>query len=42
LLLDVADQVDVIEPVEKFTAGLQGKPGVRNIYNVGLGMCSQD
>ena len=32
----MADQVDIIEPIEKFTAVLQGKKGVRNIWNVGL------
>ncbi len=32
----MADLVDVIEPLDKFTAALQGKPGVRNIYNAGL------
>ncbi|KAK1770942.1 alpha N-terminal protein methyltransferase 1 [Phialemonium atrogriseum] len=36
LLVDVAKQVDVIEPVAKFTAALRGKRGVRNISNVGL------
>lgn len=37
LLLDgIARQVDVIEPIAKFTAALQGKPGVRNIFNLGL------
>lgn len=36
LLLGVADEVDVIEPFAKFTAALQGKPGVRHIFNVGL------
>ncbi|ERS98269.1 hypothetical protein HMPREF1624_05052 [Sporothrix schenckii ATCC 58251] len=36
LLLDVADEVDVIEPVAKFTAALAGKPGVRRIFNTGL------
>ncbi|KAM7193138.1 Alpha-N-methyltransferase NTM1 [Rhypophila sp. PSN 637] len=36
LLVKVAKQVDVIEPLAKFTAGLQGKPGIRNIFNVGL------
>ncbi|KAJ4306621.1 hypothetical protein N0V88_001426 [Collariella sp. IMI 366227] len=37
LLLDgIVKQVDVIEPIAKFTAGLQGKPGVRNIFNIGL------
>ncbi|KAL2686998.1 hypothetical protein Neosp_004547 [[Neocosmospora] mangrovei] len=36
LLLHVADRVDVIEPVAKFTAELEGKPGVGDIFNVGL------
>ncbi|KAK3996631.1 alpha-N-methyltransferase NTM1 [Cladorrhinum sp. PSN332] len=37
LLLDgIARQVDVIEPISKFTAGLKGKEGVRRIYNMGL------
>lgn len=37
LLLDgIADQVDVIEPIAKFTAGLHEKPGVRSIFNMGL------
>ncbi|KAK4167281.1 AdoMet dependent proline di-methyltransferase-domain-containing protein [Cladorrhinum sp. PSN259] len=36
LLLEVADQVDVIEPVIKFTDIMRGTPGVRNIFNVGL------
>ena len=36
LLLGVADAVDVIEPVAKFTDVLKGKPGVRNIYSMGL------
>ncbi|UKZ83201.1 hypothetical protein TrVFT333_011006 [Trichoderma virens FT-333] len=36
LLLNIAEQVDVIEPVAKFTAALQSKPGVRNVFNVGL------
>ncbi|KND93053.1 Alpha N-terminal protein methyltransferase 1 [Tolypocladium ophioglossoides CBS 100239] len=36
LLLRVAEQVDVIEPVSKFTDALKGKNGVRNIFNVGL------
>ncbi|KAK3994872.1 AdoMet dependent proline di-methyltransferase-domain-containing protein [Cladorrhinum sp. PSN332] len=36
LLLEVADQVDIIEPVIKFTALMRGTPGVRNIFNVGL------
>ncbi|KAH6850708.1 alpha-N-methyltransferase NTM1 [Chaetomium sp. MPI-CAGE-AT-0009] len=37
LLLDgIAQNVDVIEPIAKFTAKLQGKPGVRSIFNMGL------
>lgn len=28
--------VDVVEPVEKFTAALNGKTGVRNVYSMGL------
>ncbi|KAF4467171.1 duf858 domain-containing protein [Fusarium albosuccineum] len=36
LLLQVAEQVDVIEPVAKFTAVLEGKAGVGSIFNVGL------
>lgn len=37
LLLDgIAQQVDVIEPIAKFTAVLEGKPGVRNIFSMGL------
>ncbi|KAL6699687.1 alpha-N-methyltransferase NTM1 [Trichoderma pleuroticola] len=36
LLLPIAEQVDVVEPVAKFTAALQTKPGVRTVFNVGL------
>ncbi|KAH6645489.1 alpha-N-methyltransferase NTM1 [Truncatella angustata] len=36
LLLKVAKQVDIIEPVIKFTDGLQHKPGIRAIHNIGL------
>ena len=37
LLLDgIATQVDVIEPIAKFTVGLQDKSGVRTIFNMGL------
>ena len=37
LLLDgIATQVDVIEPIAKFTAGLHHKSGVRTIFNMGL------
>ncbi|KAH8811168.1 alpha-N-methyltransferase NTM1 [Xylogone sp. PMI_703] len=36
LLLSVAEAVDIVEPISKFTDKLQGKPGVGKIYNVGL------
>lgn len=36
LLLGVAKEVDVVEPISKFTAALRGKDGVRNIYTMGL------
>ncbi|EMT70529.1 Ankyrin repeat domain-containing protein 50 [Fusarium odoratissimum] len=36
LLLKLADHVDVVEPVAKFTETLRGKPGVGEIHNVGL------
>lgn len=36
LLLDVAKQVDVVEPIVKFTESLHGVSGVRDITNVGL------
>lgn len=36
LLLKLADQVDVVEPVAKFTDALHGEPGVGEIHNVGL------
>lgn len=42
MLLDIADEVDVIEPVAKFTEALAGKPGVRRIFNVGLEGWSPD
>jgi len=32
----VAENVDVVEPTAKFTAQLEGKPGVRDIFNLGL------
>ncbi|KAK2039531.1 hypothetical protein LZ31DRAFT_558728 [Colletotrichum somersetense] len=35
-LLDVAEQVDVVEPIAKFTAALQEKPGVGSVFNTGL------
>ncbi|ORY61623.1 alpha-N-methyltransferase NTM1 [Pseudomassariella vexata] len=36
LLADVAEQMDVIEPVANFTKTLQAKKGVRNVFSVGL------
>ncbi|KAI0383106.1 alpha-N-methyltransferase NTM1 [Hypomontagnella monticulosa] len=36
LLLEMAETVDVVEPIAKFTAALEGRPGVGRIYNVGL------
>ncbi|QGI65133.1 hypothetical protein CEK26_009086 [Fusarium fujikuroi] len=36
LLLDVAETVDIIEPVAKFTAALVDTPGVGQIHNIGL------
>lgn len=32
----MAKQVDVIEPVAKFTAALNDKPGVRRVFTMGL------
>lgn len=32
----MADQVDVIEPIEKFTAALKDTSGVGQVFNVGL------
>ncbi|KAK0626183.1 alpha-N-methyltransferase NTM1 [Immersiella caudata] len=36
LLSTLATEIDIIEPIAKFTASLQGKDGVRTIYNCGL------
>ncbi|KAL7626302.1 hypothetical protein AAE478_003073 [Parahypoxylon ruwenzoriense] len=36
LLVEMAETVDVVEPIAKFTAALEGRPGVGRIYNVGL------
>jgi protein N-terminal methyltransferase len=37
LLLDgIAQEVDVVEPIAKFTAELQTTPGVRHVFNMGL------
>ncbi|GKT47905.1 alpha N-terminal protein methyltransferase 1 [Colletotrichum spaethianum] len=35
-LLDVAEQVDIVEPIAKFTAALLEKPGVGSVFNIGL------
>lgn len=36
LLLPLAENVDVVEPVSKFTDKIRGKPGVGAIHNIGL------
>ncbi|KAI5458983.1 alpha-N-methyltransferase NTM1 [Mariannaea sp. PMI_226] len=36
LLLHIAERVDLIEPIAKFTAVINGKPGVGDIFNMGL------
>ncbi|KAI0860186.1 alpha-N-methyltransferase NTM1 [Xylaria cubensis] len=36
LLLHVGTAIDIIEPVQRFTDQLQGKEGIRTIFNVGL------
>ncbi|KAI1106290.1 alpha-N-methyltransferase NTM1 [Jackrogersella minutella] len=36
LFLEVAETVDVVEPIPKFTAALEGREGVGRIFNVGL------
>ncbi|KAM4066365.1 adoMet dependent proline di-methyltransferase [Hirsutella rhossiliensis] len=36
LLLPLAEHVDIVEPMSKFTDVLQGKSGVRTVFNVGL------
>ncbi|KAI5867992.1 alpha-N-methyltransferase NTM1 [Durotheca rogersii] len=36
LLLEVAETVDVVEPIAKFTTALAGRAGVGRVYNVGL------
>lgn len=35
-MVNVADNIDIVEPIVKFTDKLKGKPGVRTVYNVGL------
>lgn len=36
LLLGIAQEVDVVEPIAKFTKELAKKTGVRQVFNVGL------
>lgn len=36
LLLSLAEKVDVVEPIKKFTDALKDVPGVGEVYNVGL------
>ncbi|KAL3425677.1 duf858 domain protein [Phlyctema vagabunda] len=36
LLIGVAEVVDIVEPISKFSDGLKGKQGVGKIYNTGL------
>lgn len=36
LLLSIAEEVDVVEPIAKFTEGLSKKTGIRQVFNVGL------
>lgn len=36
LLLSLAEKVDIVEPIKKFTDALADVPGVGEVYNVGL------
>jgi protein N-terminal methyltransferase len=36
LLLGLAETVDIVEPIAKFSDNLKNKPGIGQIYNVGL------
>jgi protein N-terminal methyltransferase len=36
LLMDIAEEIDIVEPVAKFTAPLQGRKGIRSIENIGM------
>ena len=36
LLLSIAQSVDIVEPISKFTAGLASTPGIGQIFNVSL------
>ncbi|SZF04270.1 unnamed protein product [Blumeria hordei] len=42
LLLEIADTVDIVEPIIKFTKVLEGIDGVGRIFNVGLENWSPD
>jgi protein N-terminal methyltransferase len=35
-LLKIAETVDIVEPISKFSDNLRGKDGIGNIFNVGL------
>lgn len=35
-MLSVSQEVDIVEPIAKFTEALQKKRGVRSVFNVGL------
>jgi protein N-terminal methyltransferase len=35
-LLSLAEKVDIVEPIKKFTDALKDVPGVGEVYNVGL------
>lgn len=35
-MLSIAQEVDVVEPIAKFTEALSKKSGVRQVFNVGL------
>jgi len=36
LLLGIAIIVDIVEPIPKFSGNLEGKPGIGEVFNVGL------
>ena len=35
-MLSIASTVDIVEPIAKFSAALEGKEGIGSIFNVGL------
>lgn len=35
-MLNIALEVDIVEPIAKFTEALSKKPGVRQVFNIGL------